>query len=212
MIKVMISDPDLFAREGIKRMLENERDVQVAYEAQNVSETFETLRKYQPDVCILEIGVGCQQGLSFVRETKTQAPSTPILVIGHHHERDYALRAIRAGAAGYLDKNCTDQQLATAVRTTADRRPYVSETVCELLAENITLGGSRRPHESLSDSDFEIFCLMIEGVPTTKIAGIRRISTSLARARRAKIMEKLGLRTDTDLIEYAIGNDLIEQA
>ena len=118
MIRVMISDPDLFAREGIKRMLENERDVQVACEAQNESETLEALRKYQPDVCILEIEVGNQHGLNFVRETKTQSPSTPILVMGHHHERDFALRAIRAGAAGYLGKNCTDQQLATAVRTT----------------------------------------------------------------------------------------------
>lgn len=212
MIRVMISDPDLFAREGIKRMLENERDVQVACEAQNESETLEALRKYRPDVCILEIEVGNQHGLSFVRETKTQAPSTPILVMGHHHERDFALRAIRAGAAGYLGKNCTDQQLATAVRTTADRRPYLSETVCEQLAENITLGHARRPHESLSDSDFEIFCLMIQGVPPAKIAGIRKISTALARARRGKIMEKMGLRTDADLIEYAIENDLIEQA
>jgi DNA-binding NarL/FixJ family response regulator len=211
MIKVMVSDPDLFAREGIKEMLTKHHGFHVVYEAADVTEMLHGLQEARPDVCILELAVAKHAGLGFVRALKNQASNVSLLVMSHCHERDFALRAIRAGASGYLPKDCSAEQLAYALRTAADRRPYVSDTVCDLIVESLVEGRPKRQHDNLSDTDFEIFCLMAEGLPVARIASICKLSVAVVRARRTRIMERMSLRSDAELVEYAIKRKLIGQ-
>lgn len=211
MIKIMISDPDLIAREGIKEMLSKHHDMQVVYEADDVAETFRGWEVAKPDVCILELAIARLSGLGLVRALKKHA-SIPLLLMSHCHERDFALRAIRAGASGYLPKDCSADQLSYALRIAADRRPYVSDTVCELIAESLGEGRRKRQHDNLSDTDFEIFCLMAEGIPVARIASICRLSVAVVRARRIRIMERMSLHNDAALVEYAIRRKLIGQS
>lgn len=212
MIKIMISDPDVFAREGIKQMLANHPDFLVVFEANSIPETFRGLHSFRPDVCILEICMDKHSGLGFVRELKRLASDVPLLVMSHCQERDFALRSLRAGAAGYLSKDCTDEQLGCAIRTAAKHRPYVSDTMCELIVESIVEGSPKRQHDHLSDTDFEIFCLMAQSLPSVKIAGICKLSVSVVRARRNRIMAKMDLRTEAELVDYAVKRKLIGQA
>lgn len=210
MIKIMISDSDLFAREGIKQMLAKYSDMEVVCETCTVAETFHALREHHADICILEIAMAGEGGLHLLRQAKSQACGVPILVITHRVERDFALRAIRAGASGYITKDCVDHQLAYAVRTAADRRPYVSETVSELIAESIIKMRPGRRHEKLSDSDFEIFCLVAKGSPLAVVASVCNLSIPVVRTRKCRIMQQLGLHTDAELVKYAVERNLIE--
>lgn len=212
MIRIMISDADLFAREGIKQMLSMRNDFDIVYEASGVADTLHGLRLTRPDVCILEATLLRYSGLGFIREVSGQSCNTPLLVMSHWHERDIALRVIRAGAAGYLPKDCNTEQLAQALKTAADRRPYLSTTVCELIVESLVEGWPSRQHDKLTDTDFEIFCLMAEGIPLQRIAGMCNLSLASVRARRSKIMGQMSLRNDAELVKYAFERKLIGQA
>lgn len=208
----MISDPELFAREGIKEMLAKHQDLHVVYESADISETFRGIEEARPDVCILEISVARHSGLGLVRALKNQGNSIPLLVMSHCHERDFALRAIRAGASGYLPKDCSAEQLVYALRTAADRRPYVSDTVCDMIVESLVEGRPKRQHDKLSDIDFDIFCLMAEGVSAARIASICTLSVAVVRTRRARIMERMALHSEAELVEYAIKRKLISHS
>lgn len=208
----MISDPDLFAREGIKQMLSTQDRFDIVHEASGVADTLQGLRRTRPDVCILEATLVRHAGLGFIRELKSQSCSTPMLVMSHCHERDIALRVLRAGAAGYLPKDCTAEQLAHALETTADRRPYLSATVRELIVESLVEGWPSRQHDKLTDIDFEIFCLMAEGIPLPRIAEMCKLSVASVRARRSRIMVQMSLRNDAELVKYAVERKLIGQA
>lgn len=211
MIKVMISDPDPFAREGVKCMLETHEDLQVTCEARSPQETFQALDAYRPDVCIVEIAVDQHYGLGFVTETKRHAHGAPILVVSHRHQRGFALRAMRAGAVGYLDKTCSGQELAQAVRTAAAHRPYLSDTICELIAESVLSPDRQQPHNRLSDREFEIFVLMANSVPIAQIAKKYGLGTAMARLHKKRIMNKMNLDTEAAVVMYAIEYGIIEQ-
>lgn len=212
MIKVLISDPDVLAREGIRQMLSSQGGFEVVFDTGDRHATIAGLREHRPDVCVVEISVAKHFGLQFVRHLKQYAGGTPILVINHCHERDMAMRALRAGASGYLSKNCTEQELAAALKSTAAHRPYVSDTVCELLVESLGDERQKRLHDNLSDTDFEIFCLLAEGLPLSKIAALFNLNGSAVRTRRAKIMHQMGFRTDMELVEYALARKLFTDA
>jgi DNA-binding NarL/FixJ family response regulator len=205
----MISDPDLFAREGIKEILSEKNEFDIVCEASGLAETLQGLQDTRPDVCILEAALIRHSGLGFIRAVKSRAGATPLLVMSNCHERDIALRALRAGAAGYLPKDCTAEQLAYALKTAASRRPYVSDTVCELIVESLVDGRPKRQHDKLSDTDFEIFCLMAEGIPVPQIAGMCKLSVAGVRSRKGRIMLQMSLRTDAELVKYAVERKLI---
>ncbi len=208
----MISDPDLFAREGIKQMLSTQHGFDIVHEAADVADTVLGLRQMDADVCILEATLVRHADHGFIRELKSQACNTALLVMSHCHERDIALRVLRAGAAGYICKDCSAEQLAHALKTAADRRPYLSATVRELIVESLVEGWPSRQHDKLTDIDFEIFYLIAEGIPLPRIAGMCKLSVAGVRARRSKIMVQMSLRNDAELMKYAIERKLIGQA
>lgn len=209
MTKVMISDRDFLTREGIKQMLSTRHEFDVVCEASNFAETLRGIQQARPDVCILEGALVLHSGLGFIRELKTRSFRTPLLLMSHCHERDIALRALRAGAAGYLPNDCSADQLARAINAAADRRPYVSDTVCDLIVESLAEGRPKRQHDDLSDTDFEILCLTAEGIPAAKVADICKLSVAMIRLRKSRIMTRMGLRSEAELVEYAVQRKLI---
>lgn len=212
MFSVMIADPEPLVREGIKQILGTCPDVRVCCEASDVPQTLQLLHDCEPDVLILEIAMAGHGGVRIVHEIMRSHPRLRILVVSHRGERNFALRAFRAGAAGFFNKECADEELVDAVLTVAQGRPYVNETVSELLAESVAGGHARLLHEQLSDSDFEIFCMIAGGIPTTKVAAICHVTPGAIRSRRNKMMEKMLLRTDADVVQYAVRHNLIDRS
>lgn len=211
MIKVMISDPDLFTREGIKQLLTQFDDIDVVCEASSISETLHAARETDADVILVGIDISRQSNLGLLRRIKLLARKIPLLAMGRVHERDFALRAIRAGATGYLSKAGGADQLAHAIRTSSTHRPYVNDIVCEMIVESIVDVRASRQYDKLSDTDFEIFCLMAEGLTTAQIALACNLSIATVRTRRSRIREQTGLQNEAELVEYAIKRKLIAQ-
>ncbi len=212
MIKIMVGDPDPFAHEGIKEMLSPDGDIEVFLDTYTVAETLEGLLSCKSDVCILEMALAAQSGLQLIRMARNVSHGIPLLVMSGCSERDFGLRAMRAGAAGFLPKDCTQQQLALAVRTVAEGRPYVSETLCELIVESIVHCMPKRPHDRLSDTDFEVLCLMAEGIPTSRIATVCELSIAAVRNSKHRIMQTMSLHREAELIEYAVRRKLVKHA
>ncbi len=209
MIRVVIGDSDLFAREGVKQMLSKHEDIYIVEEAETFSETLQCLGKAQADVCIVEIAMAGHCGLQLLRALRQQFPNMPFLIVSYRTERDFALRCMRAGASGFVSKDCSDQQLAGAIRIAAARRPYISEAMSELIAESIIIRKGRG-HQNLSDLDFEILCLLANGMSISMTARHCDTSVSAVRTRKNNIMDKLDLHSDADLVQYALQHQLID--
>ena len=209
MTRVMICDRNLFIREGIKQMLIKFDDFDIIHETDGPAATLQGLHELRPDVCVLDTAIGGYPGLGFIRAAKKHVAQVPLVAMSMCHERDFALRALRAGATGYVPKDCTDLQLAEAVRTVAKRRPYVSDTMCELIVESINEGRPSRQHDKFSDTDFEIFCMMAEGISAIRIAELCKLSVASVRTRKGRIMQQMGMRTEADVVDYAMKRKLI---
>lgn len=182
----------------------------ISRETDNVANTLQAIREFKPDVCILEVVMGKNAGLQFLKDVKALIGNVPVLVIGYRHEREFAIRAHRSGAAGYLTKDCTANQLIHALRTVAAHRCYISDTVREMFVERIADTRPIRLHDVLSDPDFDILYLLAQGVPTPRIAACCRLNETFVRKRKTKIMEVLGLRNDAEIIEYAVRRRLVD--
>ncbi|MEW6760750.1 MAG: response regulator transcription factor [Pseudomonadota bacterium] len=210
-ISIMIGDPDVLVREGLKSMIGSCTDFNVCRETATVAETLLALREFTPDICILETVMGRNAAMQFLKDVKDLVGSVPVLVMGYRHEREFALRAHRAGAAGYLAKNCTTDQLIHALRTVATRRHYISETMRDVLVEYVANTRPKRLHDALSDMDFEILCLLAQSVPAPRIAAYCSLTESVVRNRKSKIMTLLGLRNDAEIVEYAVKRNLVDR-
>lgn len=212
MIGVMISDSDPIAHEGVTEMLSPETDIGIVLDTYTVASTLDSLEACKPDVCILEMAMAINSGLQLIRTAKNIAGGVPLLVMSRLPERDFGLRAMRSGAKGFLPKDCSRQQLAHAVRTVAAGRPYVSETLCELIVESIAQTFPKRLHDRLSDTDFEVFCMLAEGVPSSRIAAVCELSLAAVRNSKNRIKETMSLHCEADLIEYAVRRKLVKHA
>lgn len=209
-ISIIVSDPEFLVREGIKQILAGDPEFSVAVETADMTETLSALKMHQADICILEVVMGNNAGLQFLRKAKKAAGATSLLVMGYHHEREFSLRVCRAGAAGYLAKDCTAEELIHAVKTIAAHRPYISEIMRDMFIEGIVNARSSRPHDALSDMDFDIFCLLAQSMPIARIASICNLHITAVRARRIRIMQSLSLQNDAEIVQYAIKRKLID--
>ena len=181
----------------------------IIHETDGPAATIRDMRELLPDVCIVDTAIGGHPGLGFIRQARKMVAEVPLVAMSLCHERDFALRALRAGASAYLPKDCTGEQLADGVRSAANRRPYVSDTVCELIVESINEGRPKRQHDKLSDMDFEIFCLMAEGTPAIRIAEVCKLSVASVRTRKGRIMQQMRMHTEAEVVEYAMKRKLI---
>ena len=210
MIRVILADDHAMVREGIRRVLEEQPGVSVVAEAASADELLGRLSGVPADVLILDIAMPGPGVVETLRQVKTIQPGLRTLVLTAYPEADYAVRVLRAGAAGYLTKDRSLDQLVDAVRRVHRGGVHVSRSLGDALAERL-LGSEREPsHAELSDREFEVLRALAEGRPIKTIAARMSLSPKTVTTYRGRILQKLGLHSNADLVRYALEHGLVE--
>lgn len=209
MIRILIADDHTIMREGLRRILEDIEDVEVVGEVSNGQEVLERVRRGGIDQILLDLSMPGGSGTELIRQIRIEAPDAHILVLTMHDEAQYALRTLRAGAQGFLTKECAASQLLYAIRRLASGHPYISVEMAEQFAKNLIAPSEVLPHGRLSDCEFEIFALLVSGQTISEIAKSLRLSAKAVSTHKTHIYEKTGMNTIYEMVSYAVANRLI---
>lgn len=207
-MRVLIADDHQVVREGLKRILSEASEIKVVGEAGNAFQLMESLRSENWDVVILDINMPGKSGIDVLKEIKKQYPRLPVLILSMYPEDQFALRAFKAGAAGYLTKAGASDELVVAVRKIQRGGKYVSSSVAEKLAEALNEPNERALHERLSDREFQVFKMIAEGKTVGSIAEEISLSVKTISTYRSKILEKMNLRNNAEIMRYAVEHGL----
>ncbi|HEV8645573.1 MAG TPA: response regulator transcription factor [Burkholderiales bacterium] len=209
-MKVLIADDHAVVRRGLRQILEAEPDLKVSGEATSGAEVMEALRMQRYDVAVLDITMPDRGGLEVLQEIRQNFPELRVLILSMHPEERYALRVLKAGAAGYLTKESAAEELISALRKVAAGGRYVSPTLAERLADEIGTETDKSPHERLSDREHQILCMIASGMTVSGIASKLRLGTNTVSTYRARLLGKLKLANNAELTHYAIRNRLVD--
>ena len=210
MTRIVIADDHAIVREGLKRIVSAVADLEVVGEAADGTQVMERVRALEFDVLVLDLSMPGRSGMELIRLVKAEKPRLRILVLSMHQELQYAVRAIKSGASGYLTKESAPAQLELAIRKIAAGGAYVTAEVAEQLALGAMPGSEGLRHESLSEREFEVFRQLVAGLTVTDIAGRLSLSVKTVSTHKANLMQKLGLQSTADLIRYAIKHGLAD--
>jgi DNA-binding NarL/FixJ family response regulator len=208
--KVLIADDHAIVREGLKRIIDGQESIEIAGEATNGHEVIECVRKGGFDLLLLDLSMPGKSGIELIKQVKDESPKLRILVLTMHEEDQYAVRAIRAGASGYLTKESATDQLVSAIRRIAEGRLYISPNVAEQLALDVMPRGEEAPHKLLSDREFEVFQLLVAGRGVSDIAGQLHLSVKTVSTHKTRILQKMNAASVADLVRYAIHHRLVD--
>jgi two-component system invasion response regulator UvrY len=209
-MKVLIADDHAVVRRGLRQILEAEPDLEVAGEATSGAEVMEALRMQRYDVAVLDITMPGRGGLDVLHDIRQNFPELRVLILSMHPEERYALRVLKAGAAGYLTKESAADELITALRKVAAGGRYVSPTLAERLADEIGIGIDQPLHELLSDREHQILCMIASGMTVSGIASELHLGTNTVSTYRARLLGKLKLANNAEITHYAIRNRLVD--
>ncbi len=208
-LQIIIADDHAVVRKGLKQILSDELlDAQIS-EATSAENLLEIIRKHKFDLVISDISMPGRSGIELLKQLRIDYPTLPVLILSMHPETQYAMRALKAGAAGYLTKDTASEELVKAVHQILNGRKYISPLLAELLAENITGSITETSHELLSDREFEVMKLIAAGKSISEIAETLSISINTVSTYRSRVLEKMKLQTNADLTLYAIEHKLI---
>lgn len=212
MINIVIADDHALVREGLKRTLrKNSTDIDVINEAGNAAELMDVLNEELPDLLILDITMPGKNGLDALKELKQFYPNLPVLILSMHPEERYAIRALKAGAFGYLTKSSIPDELVKAIkRVVTDKKKYISSSVAEQLAQNVGMDVNKSLHETLSDREFQVMRMIASGKKVKEIADDLSLSVRTVHTYRARVLDKMKLKSNVELTRYAIENNLVE--
>jgi len=211
MIGVVLADDHAVVRRGIRQTLTDQSDIEVVGEASSASELMQVLRKCLCDVVLLDISMPGKSGIDALKAVKKEWPRIQVLMLSMYPEDQFALRALRAGAAGYLTKQAPLEKLVEAVRRISTGRKYISPETAESMADGLLdINYDRPPHESLSDREFQTLQLIASGKTLSHIAETLSISPKTVSVYRARILEKMKLKNNGELTHYALKNNLVE--
>lgn len=209
MIRILVVDDHTIVREGLKQILADTPDLIVAGEAGSGQEALEKVTAGQWDVVVLDISMPGPNGLVVLHEIKSQYPSLPVLVLSMHGEEQYAVRVLKGGAAGYLTKESAPEQLITAIRKVARGNKYVSPTLMEKFVSELGTDVQKPQHETLSDREFQVLSMIAAGKTLTEIAGDLGLSVKTVSTHRTRMLKKMRLKNNADIIHYALRNELV---
>ena len=211
MIRVIIVDDHFLVREGLKKLLGHEVDIKVAAEAKNANELFNILRsgKIEYDMICLDLSMPDTSGVEIIKDLKTFDEDIKILVLTIHPPERFAVRAIKAGALGYLTKKSIGEEILPAVRTVAQGREYITPSTAAQLAATLRSPKPKNLHDELSDREFEVLRLIGMGKTVAEIADKLAISNSTVHTYKARIMEKMEIDSLAELMHYALKNELM---
>lgn len=210
MIRLVIADDHAIVREGLKRIVGDVADLQVAGEAADGTEVMARVRELEFDVLVLDLSMPGRSGMELIKLVKSEKPKLRILVLSMHQETQYAVRAIKSGASGYLTKETAPTLLEQAIRKVAAGGAYISAEVAEQLALGAMPDSDRPPHELLSDREFQVFRKLVAGASVTDIAGELHLSVKTVSTHKSNLMGKLGVGNQSELVRYAMKHGLGE--
>lgn len=210
MIQILIADDHAVVRKGLVQIVSETMDIKVAAEASNGEEVIDLVRELELDVVVLDLNMPGPSGLDVLKQLNSELPDLPVLILSVHPEDQYALRVLRAGASGYLTKESAPDQLVSAIRTVAEGGKHLSSAVTEQLLFQLDGDADQPLHARLSDREFQVMRLLAQGMSVTEIAeklslGVKTISTY-----RARLLEKMQMKSNAELARYALENDLIQ--
>lgn len=211
-IEVLVADDHAIIRNGLKQILADTEDLVVAGEAANGNATLEKIRERDWGLVVLDLSMPGRNGLELIKLIKGERPKLPILVFSMHQEEQFAVRALRAGASGYLTKEADADLLLPAIRKVASGGVFVSQKVAELLAVNVSRPADAPPHTLLSNREYEIFIGIVNGKSMTEIAEELSLSIKTVSTHKSHIMQKMELGSHLDLARYAIEHRLLDVA
>ncbi len=209
MIRIIIADDHAVVRTGLKQIIESDPNLRVTGEASSGFELIEKIQEGNYDVVLLDISMPGKDGLETLKDIKRIKPKLPVLIFTVYPEDQYAVRLLKAGAAGYLNKECEPEELIEAIHRVAMGRKYVSENLAEILAQKIEETSSVPLHESLSDREFQVLCMIASGKTIKQIAEELQLSSNTISTYRIRILEKMKMKNNAELTHYAIKNGLV---
>jgi two-component system, NarL family, invasion response regulator UvrY len=209
-IKVVVVDDHAVVREGLKRIISENSGMTVSGEASDGDEALRVVHSAPCDVVLLDITMPVKNGLDVLKELHSQSPRLPVLVLSMHAEDQYAIRMLRAGAAGYLTKESAPVKLIQAIRKVVRGGKYISQTLAEKLAVDLDDNSRKTPHELLSDREYQVLCMIASGKTVTETANELDLSVKTISTYRMRILEKLKMKHNADLTRYAIKQGLVD--
>lgn len=210
MIRIAIVDDHAMVRAGLKQFFSEEVDFRVVAEASNGREALDIVRLGEVDVIVMDISMPGQSGVDALAAIRARAPDLPVLILSGFAEEHYATTLLRQGASGYLNKDCDPQEIAKAIRTVYRGRKYITAGVAERLAEALSGDGDTPAHEQLSERELQVFLRLAKGETIGHMAQSMSLSVKTVSTYRTRVMEKMGLASNSDLTYYALKNGLIQ--
>jgi DNA-binding NarL/FixJ family response regulator len=207
-IRILIVDDHAVVRNGVKLIFAGDSGTATFGEAANANEAIQLAREEEWDVVLMDISLGERSGLEVLKDMKSIKPKLPVLILSMHSETQYARRAFKAGAAGYITKDSSPEELTKAIEKVASGGKYVSSKLAELLVTDLD-DADKMPHERLSDREFEIMCLLASGKTVSEVASQLFLSIKTISTYRSRLLEKMSMRTNAELTHYAISNKLV---
>ena len=210
MIRVLITDDHAIVREGLRQIVSETSDVSVVAEASTAAETLTVLRSTSVDVVVLDLNLPDRHGLDLLLQLRASHPRLPVLILSVNREPAYAVRLLKAGASGYVGKDSAREQLVEAIRRVAAGEKYLAPQLAESVAIRLVDSSDREAHERLSDREFEILKLLASGKTVSQIGELLSLSVKTISTHRTRILRKMGMKTNAELMHYAVRNGLVQ--
>ncbi len=209
-IKVLIADDHAIFRQGLKQILADTRDIVVAAEAETGRDAVQLFRNHDCDVLLLDISLPDRSGIEVLKQVRKESPAVAVLMLSMHREDLYAVRSLKAGAAGYLNKQSAPAELVNAIRQVAAGKKYISPALAQELATHVSDDRQVMPHETLSDREYQTLTMIASGKAVSDIASELVLSVKTISMYRSRLLQKMKLRHNAELTHYAIKNQLVD--
>ncbi len=209
-IRILITDDHPIVREGLRIILGTCQDMMVVGEAANGIEALHMIPLCNPDVALVDISMPGMSGIELISRIRAEHPQLPMLVLSMHQEEQFAVRALKLGASGYLTKDCAPEQLAKAIRKVVEGGRYITPGVADALASSIMPAQAETPHQTLSNREFQIFRMLAGGQSVNDVAHALSLSANTVSTHKRRLMDKLGIDNNAGLVRYAVSHQLIE--
>lgn len=209
-MKIIIADDHELIREGLKKVLLKNSDIEVVGEACNSAELLDMLSETEIDIVVLDITMPGKSGLETLRDIKNYYPKVKTLILSMHPEERFAIRALKSGASGYLSKQSAAKELVNALVKIMSGGKYISNVVAEQLAMEIEIPSDKPLHEKLSNREFEILIKISQGKPVSEIADELSLSVNTVTSYRSRLMQKMNMKTNAEIIRYSLKNQLVD--
>jgi DNA-binding NarL/FixJ family response regulator len=208
---VLVVDDHALIRKGLKQILDDTSDMRITGEAETGMQAIKMVRENGYDMVLLDITLPDKHGVEVLKQIKAECPNLPVLILSMHPDDQYAMRAIKAGASGYMNKQSAPSQLVTAIRKVASGKKYISGELAEQLANELTRDSQQEiSHQVLSNREYQTLCLMAAGKSLSEMADIMSLSAKTVSVYRARMLEKMNLKNNAEAVRYALSHNLIE--